>query len=363
MELLLLLVAGFLAFSNGANDNFKGFATAWGSQALSYRRALSFATVATLLGSGCSIFFAEALVQQFSGKGLVPQEVVGNPGFILSVGLGAAATVMAATRVGLPVSTTHALIGGLVGAGLVQDTVHLDRLAGMFLMPLFISPLVAAGLGFLAFRLMRSRNAANDCACVIGAAPPIAAGSIDVGVARRIELPMVVMDAQANCDRVGTPMVRIRIPAWRDRIHTLSAASICFARGVNDTPKLVAILLAAQVLNAKVSAFAIALLMALGGLLFSRRVAETMGQRMTRMEHTQGLAANLISAALILVASKFGLPVSTTHVSVGSIAGAGVSAQSIDWATVRTIVLAWVATLPLAAAIAATIAAVVQQAS
>ena len=70
---------------------------------------------------------------------------------------------------------------------------------------------------------------------------------------------------------------------------------------------------------------------------------------MVRMDHTQGLSANLITAGLILFASKLGMPVSTTHVSVGSIAGVGIGARSIDWKTANAVVLSWIATLPLAA--------------
>ena len=76
-----------------------------------------------------------------------------------------------------------------------------------------------------------------------------------------------------------------------------------------------------------------------------------MSQRVTRMDHAQGLAANLITALLVLLASKFGLPVSTTHVSVGSIAGVGASAKTLDWQTLRNVLLSWAGTLPLAAAI------------
>jgi inorganic phosphate transporter, PiT family len=71
MTLLLILSALLLAFSNGANDNFKGFATVWGSKTLNYRQALLLATIATLLGSLASLFLAESLVQQFSGKGFM----------------------------------------------------------------------------------------------------------------------------------------------------------------------------------------------------------------------------------------------------------------------------------------------------
>ena len=117
MEYLLIAVALFLAFGNGANDNFKGFATVWGSDSLSYRNALLLATIATVAGSLLSLYLAGGLVQQFSGKGLLPQAIVDTPQFIVSVGIGAALTVIIATRAGLPISTTHALIGGLIGAG------------------------------------------------------------------------------------------------------------------------------------------------------------------------------------------------------------------------------------------------------
>ncbi|BBP05414.1 hypothetical protein TPL01_31180 [Sulfuriferula plumbiphila] len=111
-----------------------------------------------------------------------------------------------------------------------------------------------------------------------------------------------------------------------------------------------ALLVAARLLDTRLSLVLIATVMALGGLLFASRVAETMSQRMARMDTMQGLAANLITATLVLFASTMGLPVSTTHVAVGSIAGVGADARTIDWHTVRNILLSWVA--PLAAGVA-----------
>lgn len=116
--MLLGFTALFLAFSNGANDNFKGFATIWGADELPYRKALMLATVATVLGGLASVTLAEGLVAQFSGKGLVGDDLAGQPRFALAVAIGAAGTVILATRLGFPISTTHALVGGLVGAGL-----------------------------------------------------------------------------------------------------------------------------------------------------------------------------------------------------------------------------------------------------
>jgi PiT family inorganic phosphate transporter len=293
---------------------------------------------------------AESLVTQFAGRGLVPDDIVGGSSFVLSVGLGAAVTVALATRIGLPVSTTHALIGGLVGAGLAEDggAVNVANLGTAFLLPLLISPFVAAVLGGLAYGLIRKRNAEVDCACVVAdsAITDWRSGSV---AARQSVAAHLIVTTDEQCDRLDAPAARVQVSRVLDRIHVLSAASICFARSVNDTPKLTALFLAAQAFDARGAMLAVAAVMAMGGLLFSRRVARTMSQRMVRMDHAQGLSANLISAGLILLASKFGMPVSTTHVSVGAIAGVGARARSIDWGTANAVFLSWVATLPLAA--------------
>ena len=375
MEYLLFATALFLAFGNGANDNFKGFATVWGSGALSYRQALWLATLATAAGSVLSLYLASGLVAQFSGKGLLPQAIVNAPQFVASVGLGAALTVMLATRVGLPISTTHALIGGLVGAGLAASPgeVEFAKLGSTFLLPLLLSPIAAALLGLAAYRLLRLRNAAQDCACVLPpqltAAPVMAHGMLPfLGSAMAPALgpvaasphgpdaltpmvPRLVLAPAGDCAQLPGPVARFSVASMLDKLHIFSASLICFARAVNDTPKLAALLVAAQLLNAQTSLLVIATAMVVGGLLLSRRVAHTMGQRVSSIDTTQGVAANLITATLVLAASQFSLPVSTTHVSVGSIAGVGAIARTLDWEVLRSVLLSWVATLPLAGAL------------
>ena len=102
IALALLFAACFLAYSNGANDNFKGVASLYGCRAASYRTAISWATITTFAGSIASIFLAQALLKKFSGKGLVPDIFVGSESFLLAVALGAAITVILATQLGFP---------------------------------------------------------------------------------------------------------------------------------------------------------------------------------------------------------------------------------------------------------------------
>src|SRR5215210_7602572 len=99
---VLFLAVLFLAYSNGANDNFKGVATLFGSGTASYRAALAWATVTTLAGSLLALYLAGGLVDSFKGKGLVPDEVIRQPAFLLAVSLGAALTVLVATCTGMP---------------------------------------------------------------------------------------------------------------------------------------------------------------------------------------------------------------------------------------------------------------------
>ena len=116
---ILVLAVLFLAYSNGANDNFKGVATLYGSGQMTYKKAITWATIAQVAGSVASVFWAATLVKNFSGKGLIPDTFLAQPTFAIAGAVGAAETVMLATRIGMPISTTHGLVGALVGAGFV----------------------------------------------------------------------------------------------------------------------------------------------------------------------------------------------------------------------------------------------------
>ncbi|WP_297496468.1 inorganic phosphate transporter [Ferrovum sp.] len=354
MDSGLMIVALLVAFGNGANDNFKGFATVWGSNTLSYPRALQLATVATVAGSLVSVYLATALVQSFSGKGLVSAEIVHTSSFMFEVAAGAGATVLLATRLGFPVSTTHALIGGLIGAGLGQPGggVNWGPLLHTFLYPLLLSPIVAAAISLVLQLGIKWRSPENDCACVVVSEP--ATGLLTNGslVQQRSMSSVELMVApQVVCEQIG-PQILFSSSRFFDHLHALSAMSICFARAVNDTPKLAALLLVTPGTGAQSAVMMVTGMMATGGLLFAKKVAVTMSQRMTRLDPVPGLMANMTTAMIVLFASNFGFPVSTTHVAVGSIAGIGAGAQSLDRKVLQGILLSWVATLPMAGAIA-----------
>ncbi len=125
-----------------------------------------------------------------------------------------------------------------------------------------------------------------------------------------------------------------------------------FARGLNDTPKIAALLLAGAVLEPLWVMVCIGLGMAAGALLQAYRVGHTMSRRITRMNSGQGFTANVATAFMVLLASRFGVPVSTTHVSTGALFGLGISTGELDTSTVHAILLAWVATLPAAFVVA-----------
>jgi len=365
MDWILLIFASmiFLAYANGANDNFKGVATLFGSHTLSHRNSLIWATVTTLAGALTAAFFATELAKVFSGKGLVPDALITSPEFMLSVMMGAALTVFVAAKAGIPISTTHSLIGGLVGAGLVAagSDMNLDALGSTYLIPLAVSPLIAVVVaGFLYYILttVRKRFRINkeSCLCVgerrldvavpEGVSPSVVFSSLDI-----------VIDDQENCDIKAIDVYQGRmfgfgIQGLVDAIHVLSAGAVSFARGLHDTPKIVGVALAAGALDLHWVTFIAAIAMALGGIFQSQKIAKTMSKDITSINHGQGLAANLVTSVMVLFASKWGVPVSTTHVSCGSIFGIGSINGETNWSIVRNIVFAWILTLPIAAVIA-----------
>mgnify|MGYP001788618740 FL=1 len=138
-----------------------------------------------------------------------------------------------------------------------------------------------------------------------------------------------------------------------NNLHYLSAAAVSFARGLNDTPKLVGLLLICKFFQMPVNVLILAVAMAIGGWLNARRVADTMSKKISQLNHGQGFTANLVTSLLVIAASKFGLPVSTTHVSVGSIYGIGLVNKTANSREIAKIGLSWLLTLPVAAALSA----------
>lgn len=363
MGLVLVIVVGLaLAWANGANDNFKGVATLAGSGTTTYRRALIWATATTLAGSIAALMLARGLLSTFSGKGLVPDALVADPRFPASVALAAAATVLVATRLGLPVSTTHALIGGLVGAGLLASPSGVDTatLANGLLLPLLTSPIIAAVLTLALYppltRLReRLRIEQETCLCVgneiIAVIPPLRG---TVRAMSAIAAPAIVLGTEATCRvRYQGKLLGMNARWALDAAHYASAGVLGFARGLNDTPKIAALLLAGGMLAPNAAITAVGGAIAIGGWLGARRVAETMSHRITAMNPGQGFLANIVAGSLVVGASRLGLPVSTTHVSCGSLFGIGAASRQARWQTIGEILLAWVVTLPLAALLGA----------
>jgi len=363
MTIVLLLAVCFLAYSNGANDNFKGVDSLFGSKTASYRTAIGWATVSTFAGSLAAIVLAQSLLETFSGKGLVPDSLAGSEYFLLAVAVGAGATVILATLTGFPISTTHALTGAMVGSGWVAVgwQVNLGVLGRAFFLPLLLSPLLAVGLGaslYLAFRWFRLRLGITKewCICVGEEQRVVPMPQPSSVLALQAAAPVVsaCVDEQSQCaQRYAGRFWGIGCQQAMDAAHFFSAGVVSFARGLNDTPKIAALLLVLPALGSRWDLVAVAVAIAVGGLLSARRVAETMSLKITGMNHGQGFSANLATGLLVTAASLFGLPVSTTYVSVGSLFGIGLTSRQADFRVVRNILLSWFVTLPCAALIGA----------
>jgi PiT family inorganic phosphate transporter len=364
---LLFLATCFLAYSNGANDNFKGVASLFGSRTCGYRTAISWATITTFAGSILSIFVAQTLLKRFSGKGIVPDHFVGSEYFLLAVAIGTGFTVIIATLTGFPISTTHALTGAIMGCGLVAvgSRVNFSALGTGFMLPLLLSPIIAIAVAGILYILLRALRIATGvskewCICVGTEETVVAMPQPSSVFALRsvASITTLTVGEQENCrERYAGSFLGIGSQQIMDACHFLSAGTVSFARGLNDTPKIVALLLLWKTLEPErfrgCGFAAVATIMAMGGLLNARKVAATMSKKITTMNHGQGFTANLTTAILVVLASLFGLPVSTTHVSVGSLFGIGLTTGKANLPMVSAIVLSWLVTLPCATIVAA----------
>ena len=366
ISLLAFALVFALAFANGANDVSKAIATLVGSGVTDYRSAIAWGTVWTVIGAAVAAFVARAMVNTFS-HGLLQSGTIIEPAAILAVLTGAMAWVLFASRTGLPVSTTHALTGAIVGTGFVAfagEGLIWSAIGKNIALPLLLSPFLALTVSLLIHPAVRAlaRRWEGACVCVMPASRALV--SIDAHGGTRTLFQTTsfgspVMAVPSQCDRAGLQGLVVGL----DTIHWISSGLASFARGTNDAPKIVAMLLLGSATatwpsaSSQLAAFGgVALAMGLGSYFGGLRVTEVLAEKVTKMNHAEGLSANLTTSLLVLVSGTLGLPVSTTHVSSSAIIGIGLlkGLNAVRWTTVRGMVLAWVVTLPASALLACT---------
>ncbi len=364
--LLVLAVGAFMAYVNGANDVSKGIATLVGSGVTDYRRAIHWGTAWTAIGGLAGSVFAGAMVTTF-GKGLLAGETTPTFTAALAIMCGAAAWVLVATRTGLPISTTHAIVGSLAGVAMVAygtGGVRWGPLAGKVVLPLLLSPVVSMLLTVTLLRTARAlagrSETGSDCLCaevemepaVVVAAQRTSGGLHTSALPSAARLHLATGTTEA-CAAERPAALRLTL----DHLHWLTSGAASLARAMNDAPKMVAVILAASALVtgprvAPWHAFAVVTAgMVAGSLTGGRRVTHVLAERITPMDHREGFVANLVTSVLVTAGALGGLPMSTTHVSSTGIMGAGATKKSgaLNPRTVRDVLLAWVVTLPAAA--------------
>jgi inorganic phosphate transporter, PiT family len=317
--ILVIVVATALAFdfTNGFHDTANAVATSISTRAMTPRVAVGMAAILNFAGAFISLAVAATIAE-----GIVEADLV-TPTVIFAGLIGAITWNLVTWYFGLPSSSSHALIGGVVGAAFAASgaqAIILSGLVGKVIIPAFIAPLLAFAVAGLAILLSYR---------VIGRLRP---GPVSRGY------------------RLG---------------QLVSGGMFSLAHGTNDAQKTMGIIALALVANGNIPAdrftvptwvvVSAATAIALGTYVGGWRIIRTMGTRIIKMDPAQGFAAQGSGAAVILAASHFGFPLSTTHVISGGIMGSGAAKRisAVRWGVAGNIAAAWALTLPAAALVGA----------
>jgi inorganic phosphate transporter, PiT family len=312
---VVVVVALGFDFTNGFHDTANAVATSISTRALSPRLAVAVAAVANLAGA-----FVTTAVAKTIGKGII-ETGLANEKTVLAALIGAIAWNLVTWWLGLPSSSSHALIGGLVGAALVQSGsagVQWHGLAHKVVLPALASPAV----GFVAaFLLLLAIYWGFHW--------------LTPGVANR-----------------GFRLGQLASGTW-----------VAFTHGANDAQKTMGVIALALYESGRIDHFyiptwvivAAGVAIAAGTYSGGWRIMRTMGQRIYKLEPESGFAAQAAAGTTLYIATRLGYPVSTTHVVSGSVMGAGATKRltAVRWGVAGNIVLAWLLTIPAAALVAA----------
>jgi len=319
MPLLFIVIIGLALlfdFINGMNDAANSVATIVSTRVLSPRLAVLWAAFFNFVAA----FLFGVHVAKTIGQGIIRSEVV-TPPLILTTLLGAIIWSSICTHFGLPISVSHALVGGLVGTALVKggfQALVLSGLAKIFAF-IFLAPLLGVGLGFVIMVFLYR---------AFGRKSP------------------------RSVDR------------WFRKLQLVSAAFYSLGHGANDAQKTMGIIAMLLFTTGRLGErfyvpywviICCYLAIALGTLLGGWRVIRTLGMKMTKLKPVHGFGAETAAAGSILFSTFLGIPVSTTHTITGAVIGVGIPKgfSGIRWKLAIRIVWAWLLTIPGSAALAA----------
>jgi inorganic phosphate transporter, PiT family len=406
--LAVVLLGGlYMAWGIGANDVANAMGTSVGSGALTLTAAI---VVAGVLEFSGAVLIGSTVTQTVS-RGIIDISLFDTAGplgadgpLLLALGMlcalvGAGAWLHIATTRGLPVSTTHTIVGAVAGVGLVSfglEGIAWPRLAQIVL-SWIVSPVCGGVLAFLSFYAIRRfiLAAPDPVRATTRAAPYVAGVVVAVMVLsfiykvlnNRFGLPPVLTAVAVSAAAgvvagvLTSGLARLMLPAaaigpfaYVERVFGLlqiaTACFVAFAHGANDVANAVGPVAAVVTLHQTAYAAVPASVgvplwvLVLGGLgivlglaTLGYRVIATIGREITEITPSRGFSAEFGAATTVLLASSLGLPISTTHTLVGAVIGVGFARGigALNLAVIRNIVRSWVATVPIAAAISATL--------
>ena len=396
----LLAIAGalgfFMAFNNGANDVANAFASAVGAKAITMEQAVIIAGVMNLLGA---VLLGGIVSSTLITEVISPDQFEGPLTFVaamFAVLLASGSFVLASSWFGLPVSSSHAIVGSLVGVAAVQaGWESIDwRIIAAIAASWVISPVLAGALASALLAVIRTVIVRGGRPGMIDRSrtfvPYIVAATAmvmlavlvhggagsglpawQIALALALVAPYLVLTTQAVLGwwTAGQPDGREAVEAIFRRLQVGTSSYVAFAHGANDVANAISPVFAValvltnqgQLPNAQaVNAASVPLwILVLGGVgiavgvgALGGRVIATLAERVTTIDNTKGFCVDVSAASTVVGASMLGLPVSSTHAATGAIVGTGIWERgTIDLKVLGRIALAWVVTVPSAMAI------------
>lgn len=378
-----LILGIYMAWNIGANDVANSMASAVGSRAITFKQAVIIAALLNIIGA---VFIGSHVTQTVS-KGIIIPSVIGNPRIIaigfLSVLLAAGIWVTLSTWMSMPISTTHSIIGALIGFGLIaggHNVVHWKKL-GQVSASWVISPVFAGIIAYFIFYLIakfilqKSNSfiaARKSSPIFIGATILIISlslllktklGTYIGGNVIAVSLGIAIISAVAGyfliapfSDRGGTVESVFR------KLQIMTSCYVALSHGANDVANaagpIVSIFYVANFgripMKVQIPEWVLVIIgvgIALGITTWGYRVMRTVGWKITKLTNVSGFTIQFSAATSILISSKLGMPVSTTHAVIGAVIGVGLARglEAIDLDVVKRIVVSWFVTIPAAA--------------